>query len=280
MADNTFDAIVAQIDAQMTEAEANGDFATLGRLLATKNTLLGKSVAPAGSLNVSTVPTVAPDIEVKDQTDKLDRWGDLRDDLEGDEWDEEEEWDEDAEDDEPFVPEGFADRAEYDEFLLSQGESVQDGAAPHGTWIKPNGEVVELGNLDENIERVRNEATTDYDENGEEIEDEGTEFANFIISYTNLDGNEMTTEHVSRIINDPASRPLFRQLDKNSRLAVLEGKDETERLLAITFTEEDESFARAIERGLLSYRGELPIRGVGMVRAATLSTAERDDRGL
>jgi hypothetical protein len=182
------------------------------------------------------------------------------------------------EDDEPVIPEGFATRAEYDNFLLSQAEAVADD--PNRTVDEYAEGVMgvvgvddagnALGDADDLVTRANAfaaqlEAEAQADEDDFDGDDEQADVTEFRVRYVRQDGQPLTEAQVHAILDSQASQPL-RLMGTMQGVRVENGDGPAQKVAVFQFGDDGLNL-EAVARGFVAYRGVKVFPGIGRVLA-------------
>lgn len=205
---------------------------------------------------------------------------------------EENDWDEDEYGyDEPAempVPEGFENEAEYDNFVQENADFLPTEENEYGevNVMRPDsvfgvkedaqGNIVEIGNLEENAEKligiIEEENTIRDEETGEVLYHNRVEAPNEITIKVSRQGNQELTERqvLANIIGSPVSRAMLDVFGEDYRVEA--GDSTSEKLIVFTLDQNDEitrNMGHALTNGggMVAFGGRHPIPGLGLITA-------------
>lgn len=186
--------------------------------------------------------------------------------------------DDEQEDDEPIIPDGFDDRAAYDNFVLSQAEAIAaDPDRPAEAYMDGVLGVVgtdddgnDLGDADALVAQANGfveqaqEAEQQEAEDGYEAE-QLNPAETFRIDYSRGDEQELTAAQVQQILDSEASRNL-RLMGTMIVVRVEDGEVACNKTAVLRFEGEGLDL-EAIQRGFVAYRGQKVLPGIGRIVA-------------
>jgi len=131
-----------------------------------------------------------------------------------------------------------------------------------GTIIDPDGTITEVGNIDQSAANV-NEAVAAFEaEEEEEIEVENA----ITISYSRLDGQELTEDNVTDIINHPISDAL-KHFGTIQLISINDSEEASTKKAVFSVLEDGKLSLKTVALGVTAYRGVSVFPGLGKVKA-------------
>lgn len=182
------------------------------------------------------------------------------------------------------VPDGFADREEYEAFLATQEDvmpKIEDEFGNEQTAVPDtmagfvNGQ--EVGNLDGDLEKVSEilvETNTIYDEEGNvEFQQEVEEVPSIRVSFTRDDRNELTIDQVKNsVLRAPESTMMLNSFGHNFN--IVDGTVDAEKVIEFFIDNTNIRSRQASQAIALSdivkFGGRVLIPGLGLVTARAI----------
>lgn len=163
--------------------------------------------------------------------------------------------------DDDYYDDDYDDRGYVEEIItpdnVGEREDNVIGVVPTG-----EGTYVAVGDVDDAARELEAMIVDHIAETGEEIETDNT----FTVTYTRLNGEELSTADVHRIIEHPVSAPL-KNLGKVELYRVHDGEGANEKVAVFLVTEKGNFSLEGFAVNIMGYKGIQVFPGLGQVKA-------------